>query len=143
MSSWFFFKFYLFIFGCVGSSFCARAPSSCGERGPPFTAARWPPTVAASPVAEHRPQTHRLSRCGSRAQPLRGMWDPPGPGLEPVCPALAGRLPTTAPPGKPLSSWFLTMVPRPLNGETLVFSINGDERTAKEWSWTPYTKINL
>ena len=43
----------------------------------------------------------RLSSCGARAQPLRGMWDPPGPGLEPVSPALAGRLPTTAPPGKP------------------------------------------
>ena len=29
------------------------------------------------------------------------MWDLPGPGLEPVSPALAGRLSTTAPPGKP------------------------------------------
>ena len=29
------------------------------------------------------------------------MWDLPGPGLEPVSPALAGGLPTTAPPGKP------------------------------------------
>ena len=28
------------------------------------------------------------------------MWDLPGPGLEPVCPALAGRFLTTAPPGK-------------------------------------------
>ena len=31
-----------------------------------------------------------------------GMWDPPRPGLEPVSPALAGRLSTTAPPGKAL-----------------------------------------
>ena len=30
-----------------------------------------------------------------------GMWDFPGPGLEPVSPALAGRFLTTAPPGKP------------------------------------------
>ena len=29
------------------------------------------------------------------------MWDLPGPGLEPVSPALAGRLSTTVPPGKP------------------------------------------
>ena len=29
------------------------------------------------------------------------MWDPPRPGLEPVSPALAGGLSTTAPPGKP------------------------------------------
>ena len=59
-------------------------------------------TIAASFVAEHRLQTRRLSSCGSRAQPLRGMWDLPRPGLERVSPALAGRLPTTAPPGKPL-----------------------------------------
>ena len=30
------------------------------------------------------------------------MWDLPGPGIEPVSPALAGGLLTTAPPGKPL-----------------------------------------
>ena len=52
-------------------------------------------------AAEHRLQTRRLSSCGSRAHLLRGMRDPPRPGLEPVSPALAGRLPTTAPPGKP------------------------------------------
>ena len=28
------------------------------------------------------------------------MWDLPGPGLEPVSPALAGGFLTTAPPGK-------------------------------------------
>ena len=58
-------------------------------------------TIAASLVAEHRLQTRRLSSCGSRAQFLRGMWDPPRPGLELVSPALAGRFSTTAPPGKP------------------------------------------
>ena len=44
---------------------------------------------------------HRLSSCGTWAWLLRGMWDPPGPGLEPVSPALAGGFLTTAPPGKP------------------------------------------
>ena len=29
------------------------------------------------------------------------MWDLPGPGPEPVTPALAGGLPTSEPPGKP------------------------------------------
>ena len=29
------------------------------------------------------------------------MWDLPGPGLEPVSPALAGGFSTTAPPGEP------------------------------------------
>ena len=62
------------------STGCRRAGlSSCGSRAP----------------------EHRLSSCGARAQPLHGMWDPPGPGLEPASPALAGGLPTTAPPEKP------------------------------------------
>ena len=75
--------------------------SSCGKRGPLFIAVRGPLTIAASLVAEHRLQTRRLSSCGSRAQPLRGTWDLPRPGLEPVSPALAGGFSTTAPPGKP------------------------------------------
>ena len=84
----------------LGLRFCARAFSSCGERGPLLIAVCGPLTVAASPVAEHRLQTRRLSNCGSRAQLLRGMWDLPRPGLEPVSPALAGGFLTTAPPGK-------------------------------------------
>ena len=80
---------------------CARAFSSCGEWGPLFITVRGPLIVAASLVAEHRLQTRRLSNCGSRAQLLLGMWDLPGPGLEPVSPALAGRFSTTVPPGKP------------------------------------------
>ena len=85
----------------LGLRFCARALSSCGKRGPLFIAVRGPLAIAASLVAEHRLQTRRLSNCGSRAQPLRGTRDLPRPGLEPVSPALAGRLSTTAPPGKP------------------------------------------
>ena len=90
----------------LGLRFCARAFPSCGKRGPPFIAARGPLTIAASPVAEHRLQTRRLSNRGSWAQPLRGTRDPPRPGLEPVSPALAGRLSTTAPPGKPYKCYF-------------------------------------
>ena len=85
----------------LGLRFCARAFSSCGERGPLFIAVCGPLTIAASLVAEHRLQTRRLSSCGSRAQLLRGMWDSPRPGLEPVSPALAGGFLTSAPPGKP------------------------------------------
>ena len=90
----------------LGLRFCARAFSSCGKRGPLFIAVRGPLTIAASLIAEHRLQTRRLSNCGSRAQSLRGMWDPLRPGLEPASPALAGRLPATAPPGKPYSYTF-------------------------------------
>ena len=38
------------------------------------------------------------------------MWDLPGPGLEPVSPALAGGFLTTAPPGKPCPSLFMSPV---------------------------------
>ena len=85
----------------LGLRFCARAFSSCGKRGPLFITVRRPLTIAASLVVEHRFQMCRLSNCGSRAQPLCGMWDLPRPGLEPVSSALAGGFSTTAPPGKP------------------------------------------
>ena len=88
----------------LGLHFCARAFSSCGKWGPLLIAARGPLTIAAPPVAGHRLQTRRLGSCGARAQLLRGMWDLPRPGLEPVSPALAGGFLTTAPPGKPCAS---------------------------------------
>ena len=96
----------------LGFRLCARAFSSCGKWGPFFIAVRGPLTIAASLVAEHRLQTRRLSSCGSRAQSLRGMWDPPRPGREPVSPALAGRLSTAAPPGKPLRSLLIELTLR-------------------------------
>ena len=58
----------------VGSVVVACGLSSCGSRA----------------------LERRLSSCGSQAQLLRGMWDLPGPGLEPVSPALAGRFSTKA-----------------------------------------------
>ena len=91
----------------LGLRFCVGAFSSCGKRGPLSIAVRGPLFIAVRGpltqplVAEHRLQTRRLSNCASRAELLHGMWDPPRPGLEPVSPALAGRLSTTAPPGKP------------------------------------------
>ena len=104
----FLFLIYLFLFMAVlVLRFCARAFSSCGKWGPLFIAMRGPLTIAASLVAEHRLQTRRLSNRGSRAQLLRGMWDLPRPGLEPVSPALAGGFSTTAPPGKPCPAFLL------------------------------------
>ena len=76
----------------LGLRCCARAFSSCGKWGPLFIAVREPLTIAASLVSEHRLQMRRLSSCGSRAQLLRGMWDLPRPGLEPVFPALGRRI---------------------------------------------------
>ena len=65
--SFFFNKFIYLFLAVLGLRFCARAFSSCSERGPLFIALRGPLTIAASPVAEHRLQTRRLNSCGSRA----------------------------------------------------------------------------
>ena len=40
---------------------------------------------------------------------LHGMWYLPGPGLEPVSPALAGRFLTTVPPGKSYILFFVCL----------------------------------
>ena len=42
-------------------------------------------------------------------------WGLPGPGIEPVSPALQGRFLTTRPPGKPLN-FILTANGEPLKG---------------------------
>ena len=57
---------YLFL-AVLGLHFCARAFSSCGKQGPFFIAVHGALTIAASLVAEHRLQTHRLSSHGARA----------------------------------------------------------------------------
>ena len=120
----FFFLIYLFIFGCVGSLLlhvgflqlqrmgatlpCGAQASHCG--GFSCCGARALGTRASVAVAwglsscGSRVLECRLSSCGARAQLLRGMWDLPGPGLEPVSPALAGGLLTTVPPGKSLNA---------------------------------------
>ena len=84
--AFFYFIIYLFL-AVLGLRFWARAFSSCGKWGPLFIAVRGPLIIVASLVAEHRLQARRLSSCGSRAQLLRGMWDLPRPGLEPMFPA--------------------------------------------------------
>ena len=65
-----FFKIFIYLYlflAVLGLCFCARAFSSCGERGPLFIVVCGPLTIAASLVAEHRLQTRRLSSCGSQA----------------------------------------------------------------------------
>ena len=44
---------------------------------------------------------HWLNSCGTGAQLLGGMWDPPRLGIESMSPALVGGFFTTEPPGKP------------------------------------------
>ena len=74
------------------------------------------PIAAAPPIAEHGLQARGFSSCGTWAK-LHGMWDLPGPGPEPVSPALAGGFLTTVPPGKSLAvcpfkgNWFIGQLP--------------------------------
>ena len=118
----FFFFLILFIFVWVGSSLlrtgflqlrqvgatlhCCAWTSHCGGFS---CCGAWALGVRASVVAARglsscgsRALERRLSSCGTRAQLLHGTWDLPGPGLEPVSPALAGGFLTTAPQGKSL-----------------------------------------
>ena len=54
----------------------------CGARAPGAQA-----SVAVAPGL-----LHRLSSCSTQAKLLCSVWGPPGPGIKPVSPALAGRL---------------------------------------------------
>ena len=94
---------FFFFYGCVGSSFLCEGFLQLWQAGATLhRGARASHCRGLSCYAEHMLQTRRLSNCGSRAQLLRGMWDLPRPGPEPLFPALAGRFSTTVPPGKPL-----------------------------------------
>ena len=115
----FFLSIYLFL-AALGLHCCTRASSSCGAQashcgGFSCCGARalgaWASVVATRGLSScgSRAPERRLSSRGIRAQLLRGMWDLPGPGIEPVSPALAGGFPTTAPPGKPHVSVFLLL----------------------------------
>ena len=75
--------------GCRGGLLAAVAPS-LAERGLGGSRA----SVACGVGSEHRP-----GGCG--ASSLRGVWGLPGPGMEPVSPALAGGFFTTEPLGRP------------------------------------------
>ena len=109
----------------LGLRCCMRAFSSCGERWLLFVAVpashcggfsccgvqalgAWASVVVACGLSSCGSWAleRRLSSSGIRAWSLCGMWDLPGPGLEPMSPALAGGFLTTAPPGKPLKFYF-------------------------------------
>ena len=52
---------------------------------------------------------HRLGSCGTWTWLPHGMWNPPGPGIEPVSPCTGRQVLTTEPPGK--SSLYLHLYP--------------------------------
>ena len=80
----------------VGFCCCVQAFSSCGEwglllRGIGFSLQR----LLLLQTMGSRVQG--LSSCSAQAYLLRGMWDLPAPGIEPMSLALPGRFLTTAP----------------------------------------------
>ena len=114
------FILFILFWAVLGLRCYTRAFSSCREQGLLFIAARashcsgffccgaWALGAQASVVVARGLRSCgsgalecRLSSCGTRAYLLRSMWDLPGPGLEPMSPALAGVFLTTAPPGEP------------------------------------------
>ena len=106
------FIYFLFL-AALGLFCCTRAFSSCSEQGYSSlqcagVSLRWLLLLQSTgsrctgfSSCGSRALEHRLSSCGARTQLLQGMWDLPGPGLEPMSHALAGGFLTTASPGKP------------------------------------------
>ena len=108
------FKFYLFSFGCAVSSLLCGLFCSCGEQGllacccvlgshfRSFSCcgAQALGRVGFSSCGSWALE-HRLCSCGTRAYSLHGTWDLPGPGIEPISPALSGGFFTAESPGKP------------------------------------------
>lgn len=89
--------------------FCCRAPafSSCGKRP---ALPLW--CVGASLwwlLCCTGSRTLGLSSCDAWPQMPGGMWDLPGPGMEPMSPALAGGFLTPGPQGSPLHSQSSTL----------------------------------
>ena len=86
-------------------------PSSCGvwaSHCGGFSCGAQVQGEQASVVAAHglsscgsRALEHKLNSCGPQAHLLHGMWNPPRSGIKSMSPALAGRLFTTEPQGKP------------------------------------------
>ena len=75
----------------LGLRCCMQAFSSCGEQGSLSSCGVQPPRS-----------------CGMWAQLPHSLWNPPGPGIEPMLPALAGGFLHTGPPGKSIYSIFNT-----------------------------------
>ena len=86
---------------CVGFSLVAAS------RGSSLVAKRGLLTVVDS-LVELRLSSASSSSCGSWAYLLQGMWHLPGPGIEPMSPALAGGFFTSESIGKPYSGNFYT-----------------------------------
>jgi len=84
----------------TGLGYCAQAFCGRGERGLLSSCGGRASYRSASLVGH-------LPRCGSWSRLSCGTWDLPGPGREPVSPALAGGFFITEPPRKP-TNYYVT-----------------------------------
>ena len=110
---------YLFL-AVLGLHWCTRAFSSCGEWGLLSDGtARASHFGGFSCCGARALGVGNFSSCGAHAQLLRGTWNPPGAGIEPKSPALAGGFSTTGPSGESCSL-SLDSVPEPLTREAFV-----------------------
>ena len=120
--------FYLFSFGCIGSLLLLTGflqlwragglPPHCGVLASHCSGfsccgvqalGTWTSVVTTcrfSSCSSWPPECW-LSHGGAQVELLLGMWNFPGPGIEPVSLTLAGRFLSTALPGKSYISFFL------------------------------------
>jgi len=81
---------------------CARALSSLGKQGLLFIEVLGLLLAGVSSCCRSQALERWLSSCGTSGSLSQGVRYLPGPGIESMSPALAGRFFTTEPPGKPL-----------------------------------------
>ena len=70
---------------------------------------------------------HRRRCCGAQAELLCGMWDLPGPGIEPVFPVLLSRFLTTVHQRSP-EKLFFELLSLPLNLDSNFSDTGEDEK---------------
>ena len=89
---------HLLIFGCSGFIAMCGLLSNCSA---------WASHLSGFSCYRARaPGPAGFSSCGMQAQLPHGIWNPPGLGIQPVSPALAGRLLTTGSLGKSCLALF-------------------------------------
>ena len=89
----FVYSFYLFIyyFGCAGSLLMLHLGF--------LTFGVWSSGCGGSSCPGAPDRERRQSSCGTQAELPWSVWDLPGPGIKPVCSALADGFLTIGPPG--------------------------------------------
>ena len=103
----FFFQLIHFIFGCAQSSLLCPGFLQLQQAGATPCCSGQPSHRSGSPC--HQALGHvGFSSCGTWAELLHGMWNLPGPRMEPVSPVLAGIFLSIVPQGKSQFFFFIS-----------------------------------